>query len=254
MSAPATPTTLSLLTLAHPPTAAATIHATKLHRKPLYLHPTTSTTTTTTDARTARQTARASSHPTTHRKPRPLTAREKRALRIHHPPKSASYATFAPLHELWVGYMREVLGANCAGLGQAQIGARLASADYHGAVLEVVRSRCVSRVGVKGVCVKETRGMFFLVGEGGEVKEIPKEHTVFRFELPLPEENDATTPALADTTTAPGPATTSETTLTTAAAPAEPRRMVFELHGQQFMYRAAERVGKKFKNKPLADL
>lgn len=66
--------------------------------------------------------------------------------------------------------MREVLGANCAGLGQAQIGAKLASADYHGAVLEVVRSRCVSRVGVKGVCVKETRGMFYLVGVEGGVK------------------------------------------------------------------------------------
>ncbi|KAI5838344.1 putative ribonuclease P complex subunit Pop4 [Morchella snyderi] len=241
--APATPTTLSLLTLAHSPIAAATIHASKLHRKPLYLHPTP----TSTDARAVRQAARLTTTHTTHRKPRPLTAREKRALRIHHLPKSASYATFAPLHDLWVGYMREVLGAGCAGLGQAQIGAKLVSADYHGAVLEVVRSRCVSRVGIKGVCVKETRGMFFLVGEEGVVKEIPKEHTVFRFELPLPEEKPATMA---------GPATT-DTTATaeaTPATPAKPRRMVFELHGQQFMYRAAERVGKKFKGKPLADL
>ncbi|RPB08705.1 hypothetical protein P167DRAFT_567784 [Morchella conica CCBAS932] len=234
MSAPATPTALSLLTLAHPPATAASIHATKLHRKPLYLHPTSTTTSTTTDARTARQLARASSHPSTHRKPRPLTAREKRALRIHHIPKSASYATFAPLHDLWVGYMREVLGAHCAGLGQAQIGAKLASADYHGAVLEVVRSR-----------------------EGG-VKEVPKEHTVFRFELPLLEENDAPAETETETTAAPGPST--ETTAmdvdTTAAAPApaKPRCMVFELHGQQFMYRSADRVGKKFKNHALVDL
>lgn len=32
------------------------------------------------------------------------------------------------------------------------------------------------------------------------------------------------------------------------------RNMVFELHGSQFMYRAADRAGRKFKQKPITDL
>lgn len=32
------------------------------------------------------------------------------------------------------------------------------------------------------------------------------------------------------------------------------RNMVFELHGSQFMYRAADRAGRKFKQKPVTDL
>lgn len=34
----------------------------------------------------------------------------------------------------------------------------------------------------------------------------------------------------------------------------KPRTMVFELHGSQFMYQAANRVGRKFKQKPITDL
>ena len=32
------------------------------------------------------------------------------------------------------------------------------------------------------------------------------------------------------------------------------REMVFELHGSQLMFRAAERAGRKYKGKPMLDL
>jgi len=47
---------------------------------------------------------------------------------------------------------------------------RLAGADLHGAVVEVVRSRAVDRVGIRGTVVKETRGVVVLVTEGDTVK------------------------------------------------------------------------------------
>lgn len=63
--------------------------------------------------------------------------------------------------------------------------------------------------------------------------EIPKEHTVFRFEVPVVD-----------------PPVGREGSRVDGAA----RSMVFELHGSQFMYRAADRVGRKFKQKPVTDL
>lgn len=42
-------------------------------------------------------------------------------------------------------------------------GAQLASLDYHGAELEVVRCRCVGRVGVSGVVIRDTKFTFVLV-------------------------------------------------------------------------------------------
>ena len=71
------------------------------------------------------------------------------------------------------------------------VATRLCSADFHGAELEVVRSRCVSRVGVKGIVVKDSRFVFEVVTKGDEVKILPKEHTVFRFTVPRPTKEDA---------------------------------------------------------------
>lgn len=49
-------------------------------------------------------------------------------------------------------------------------GSKLVSADFHGAELEVVRSTCVSRVGVKGIVVRDSRFAFVLVTESDNMK------------------------------------------------------------------------------------
>lgn len=72
---------------------------------------------------------------------------------------------------------------------------------------------------------------------------MPKEHTVFRFQLPV---KRALGNAIPDSGSLP-PKHANDATL-------GPKSMVFELHGSQFMYRAAERVGRKFKQKPGSDL
>ena len=42
-------------------------------------------------------------------------------------------------------------------------GSKLASADFHGAEVEVVRSGCVGRVGTRGIVVKDTKFTFEVV-------------------------------------------------------------------------------------------
>lgn len=70
--------------------------------------------------------------------------------------------------------MQEILDLKVDGKGglvtPASHGAKLVSADYHGAEVEVVRSRCASRVGVKGIVVRDTKFTFVVVTEKDEVK------------------------------------------------------------------------------------
>ena len=51
----------------------------------------------------------------THPRPRALSTREKRKLRLHDiPPEKQRYDDFLPLHQLWLGYMDELLQVKTA--------------------------------------------------------------------------------------------------------------------------------------------
>ncbi len=50
------------------------------------------------------------------------------------------------------------------------IGAKLATADYHGAELTVVRSRCMGMVGLAGIVVRDTKFTFQIVTKKNELK------------------------------------------------------------------------------------
>ena len=134
--------------------------------------------------------------------------------------------------------MQEVLG-----LGQkskiitAQShGSLLASADFHGADITVVRSGCVDRVGLRGMVVRDTKFTFVIVTCGDEVKTIPKRDTVFRFEIPVPSEAEAGE---------------DENMIEPERSSSEKKNLVFELHGNQFEVRPADRANKKFKWKTM---
>ncbi|KAH7394953.1 Rof/RNase P-like protein [Phaeosphaeria sp. MPI-PUGE-AT-0046c] len=161
-------------------------------------------------------------------KPRPLSAAEKRKLCLNEIPKDQQrYAIYKPLHDLWLGYMREVLGVDDpkrgAYLTPASSGQLLATADMHGALLSVMRSRCVSRVGLEGIVVRDTRFTFEIITRKNVLKSIPKEHTIFRFEIPL-------------------------------LGGEERKPLTFELFGEQFQTRAADRANKKFRMHYQPDL
>ncbi|KAK5140578.1 hypothetical protein LTR04_002933 [Oleoguttula sp. CCFEE 6159] len=221
-----------LLSRGHSPTTASRIFKEKVLQKPLLLRPTSPDPVL--DARSQRQRARLlkAAERRKSRKPQPLSAKQKRALCIYEIPKEQrKYAIYEPLHALWVGYMRGILGVDGVrdnGYGAyvtpQGAGPLIASADFHGAEVEVVRSRCVSRVGLKGIVVKDTKFTFEVITKSDELKTVPKEHTVFRFEIPLiakMPEGEQEGEKL--------------------------KSLVFELHGSQFENRAPDRANKKFK-------
>ncbi|KAK5681496.1 hypothetical protein LTS10_006028 [Elasticomyces elasticus] len=214
----------TLLKRAHSPDLAATIFRDKVKLRPLLLRPTSPDPDL--NARSKRQYERLQKAKKERKsnKPKPLSAKQKRALCICEIPKEQQkYAIYEPLHQMWCGYMREILGltdGKRSYVEASSVGPILVSADYHGALLEVVRSRCGSRVGGKGIVVKDTKFTFELVTPKDELKIMPKEHTVFRFEVPLEPKEDGGE---------------------------EPKPLIFEIHGSQFENRATDRANKKVK-------
>ncbi|KAH8678644.1 ribonuclease P complex subunit Pop4 [Tricladium varicosporioides] len=236
---------LSLLSRAHSPERANQIFTEKVVQRPLYLKPTEPSLQ---NGQKARRLARQRTLESRRKKlkPKPLSSRQKRALCIYDIPKSQQkYSIYEPLHNMWVGYIHEVLGEGRPVTAAAA--AKLCSADYHGAELEVARSRCVGRVGVKGIVVKDGKFSFELITKNNKLKLIPKEHTIFRFRVPpLPgknEEGKGKDSTLKD-----------EIVGEEKKSNEEEKDLMFELHGDQFIFRAADRANKKFKGHYLPDL
>lgn len=167
----------ALLFKIHSPSSADAIFIDKVLRKPLHLRP-TSPDPSSQDARGQRrlQRLRRDEHKLRRRKPKPLSAKEKRISGIYDIPKEQQkYDIYVPLHKMWVEYMWEVLGLK---EGQKNYvtaqsaGSLLASADYHGAELTVVRSRCVGMVGLRGIVVRDTKFTFQVITNKNELKSM----------------------------------------------------------------------------------
>ncbi|KAL9089416.1 MAG: hypothetical protein Q9165_005737 [Trypethelium subeluteriae] len=223
-----------LLARAHSPDTASQIYRDKIAHRPLLLRP-SSPPSRIEDARTARQKLRAAKIASRRRvkKILPLSAKQKRAKCVYDIPKSQQkYDIYEPLHQMWASYMQDILGIGkkrgdgtlIMGVSAQSAGQQLVTADFHGADVEVVRSRCVSRVGVRGIVAKDTKFTFEIITKGNELKVLPKEHTIFRFEVPLPV------------------VATSDGQKSTQSAP-----LIFELRGSQFETSAPARAMKKFK-------
>lgn len=145
-------------------------------------------------------------------KSRALTAKEKRTLDVYHIPLDArKYELFLPLHELWKGYMDELFGPT----NPVVFTLKLLKADFHGAIITVVRSKCPTYVGVSGIVAQETENVFKIITPSNALRVIPKANNVFTVHI---------------------------------------RNSVFTVHGNQFRYRASQRSAKKFKAKPNIDL
>lgn len=104
--------------------------------------------------------------------------------------------------------------------------AKLSSAEFHGAKVEVVRSHCPSRVGISGIVVRDRKYVMEVITKKNKVKMVPKEGTTFRVvvETPAGEEEG------------------------------EVKTFIFDLLGDQLMLRSADRSNRKFKAHFLEDL
>jgi ribonuclease P protein subunit POP4 len=134
-----------------------------------------------------------------------------------------SYATFAPLHQLWKQYMADLFGPDFAQVQQqpaaalvvANLEQKLLRADLHGAKIEVTRATSPCYVGLRGIALQETLETFRIIGKDGRVRTIPKKQSVFEVRvLGVP----------------------------------------FTLYGKNLRYRSADRTARKFKSKSTVAL
>ncbi|KAL2267814.1 hypothetical protein VTJ83DRAFT_5091 [Remersonia thermophila] len=226
-----------LLSHAHSPDEAQRIYTEKVQQRPLFLRPSSPPPS---DAREARRRAqeRRKQQRKKALKPKPLSAAQRRRLGLYDVPRAGQrYALFEPLHRLWLGYVREVLGNEVFSGGEGAA-AKLAGADFHGARAEVVRSGCVSRVGIRGIVIKDSRFAFEMVTPENRVKLVPKEGTVFRFEVPVPVRKAPEAGEAGG-----GKEEKKEEEEEEEAV----SNFVFEIHGEQFQYRSADRASRKFR-------
>ena len=172
-----------LLARSHSPDTADRLFKERVVERPLLLRSAESTVNARAERRQKREEKAAAVRARQSKKPKPLSAKQKRALCIYDIPKEQQkYAIYEPLHEMWCAYMREVLDLDRKdsklGHGEAAqkfvtvqvAGPKIVSADFHGAMVEVARSRCVSRVGLKGIVVKDTKHTFEMITATNKLK------------------------------------------------------------------------------------
>ncbi|KAK4146580.1 Rof/RNase P-like protein [Dichotomopilus funicola] len=230
-----------LLARAYDTDEAARILTEKIQQRPLLLAPSSPPPSDT--ARAARRRAQEKKKQQRKKalKPKPLSAAQRRRLGLYdtrtsggsHTGGKQAYAVFEPLHHLWLGYIREILGSE-AYTGGEGAAAKLASADFHGAGVEVVRSGCVSRVGIGGIVVKDSKFAFEIVTRRGARRLVPKEGTVFRFVVPVP-------------VLGTGLGGNGREDEGGEGGEEKMSNMVFEIHGEQFQFRSADRASRKFR-------
>lgn len=74
---------------------------------------------------------------------------------------------------MWIGYVQEILGLSeqpDMPVNAQNAGSKLASADYHGAHVTVVRSRCAGLVGLKGIVIRDSKFTFQVITRQNESK------------------------------------------------------------------------------------
>jgi len=161
---------------------------------------------------------------------------------------------------MWVEYMWEVLGmkeGQKSYVTAQSAGSLLGSADYHGADLMVVRSRCVGMVGLRGIVVRDTKFTFQVITNKNELKSmflaprlintavlthwaaLPKRHSIFRVEIPQAT-GLKSVPAAEK--------------MATEEGDPDAKPLAYEIHGSHFENRATDRATKKFKQRNMFDL
>ncbi|KNZ53840.1 hypothetical protein VP01_3120g1 [Puccinia sorghi] len=175
--------------------------------------------------------------------------------------KGYRYEDFVPLHQLWLGYMSELLEVRLKSLDSKEsvrtlptegllsrserfagmpsistIQSKLLKADYHGAYLVVHKAKNPSLVDLQGIVIQESEQTFKLIKPDSQIKTVPKAHSIFQISLPL----------LQSPPTA-RPKSEKDSSDSTSF-------FVFRIFGNQFVFRPTERINKKFKAKAFSEL
>ncbi|KAM7406618.1 hypothetical protein PAMP_000988 [Pampus punctatissimus] len=150
------------------------------------------------------------------KKAKGLNARQKRAMKVFHiKPEHQRYELFLPLHDLWRQYIIDLCNGLKPSCSPQFVQQKLLKADFHGAIISVVRSKCPSYVGTTGILVQEFKHVFKIITKEDKLKVIPKRNSVFAVEI---------------------------------------NGFVSHIYGNKFEQRASERSAKKFKVRGTIDL
>ncbi|XP_021196314.3 ribonuclease P protein subunit p29 [Helicoverpa armigera] len=123
------------------------------------------------------------------KKVRCLTRVEKRSLGFYNIPRNeVKYNDVVPLNEIWQNYMKDLLELDkpvpdYTSKAWETFTQTLFKADFHGSILNVVRSKCPSYVGKCGICIMDTRNTFKIVSKDNITTTIPKRDCVFEMHL-----------------------------------------------------------------------
>ncbi|XXQ34951.1 Ribonuclease P/MRP, subunit p29 [Plasmodiophora brassicae] len=90
--------------------------------------------------------------------------------------KEIKYDLFVPIHQLWLQYFQQTTADSTAA---SVLQSKLMKADLHGAIIVVIRSRCPSLIGQRGIVYRETQYTFQIVTSTNATKVLPKQHSVF---------------------------------------------------------------------------
>ncbi|XVF76500.1 hypothetical protein PTKIN_Ptkin13bG0271200 [Pterospermum kingtungense] len=89
------------------------------------------------------------------------------------------FDTFKPMHEMWKGYMNQLLKVT----GKNQLAQCLIGADLHGALILVAECKITSFTGVNGIMIRETAETFGIITQDDKFRVVPKKASVFIFQV-----------------------------------------------------------------------
>ncbi|XP_061132082.1 ribonuclease P protein subunit p29 isoform X6 [Syngnathus typhle] len=118
------------------------------------------------------------------KRPKGLNAQQKREIKIFHiKSEHQRYEVFLPLHDLWKQYIIDLCNGLKPTSSPHSVQQKLLKADFHGAIITVVRSKCPSYVGTTGILIQEFKHVFKMITKQDKFKVIPKRNSVFQVEI-----------------------------------------------------------------------
>ncbi|CAD8092277.1 unnamed protein product [Paramecium primaurelia] len=86
------------------------------------------------------------------------------------------YTAVTKLNSLWKLYIEDLLCREQSADSKFQ---RLLKADFHGALIQIVYSKCKTYEGQEGIIVREKKKSFIIIKENDQLSVIEKENTIF---------------------------------------------------------------------------
>ncbi|XP_043260928.1 ribonuclease P protein subunit p29 isoform X1 [Colletes gigas] len=101
------------------------------------------------------------------------------------------YNDLLPLNQLWLNYMQQMLGdkffsnvpKDPTDSNWETVNQQLIKADFHGAEISVVGSKCPSLIGLHGIVIQDSKNTFRICGKDNIIRTIPKDVIIMNIYL-----------------------------------------------------------------------